>query len=382
MRVCLVYDCLFPHTVGGAERWYRHLAERLVERGSEVTYLTRRQWDEGEDPGVAGVRVLAVSRAEPLYDEAGHRRIGQALRFGWGVLCHLVRNRRAYDVVHVSSFPYFGVLAARVALLGATARMVVDWHEIWSAAYWREYLGPIKGSAGRAVQRLCIRASPTAFVFSEMNGRRLIDEGLRTPPIKLPGLYTGAATATAQAEAPRAPLVLYAGRHIPEKRVEALAPAIALARATAPELRARILGDGPERAAVADAVAREGQQEAIAIVGFVDAEELRRALSAAEMLVLPSRREGYGMIVIEAAAAATPVVVVRGEDNAATELVVEGVNGAVADSVAPADLARAILRVHAAGAALRRSTAAWFAQEAPRRSADRSVDRVIAVYER
>ncbi|HXW59667.1 MAG TPA: hypothetical protein VEJ23_09355 [Solirubrobacteraceae bacterium] len=29
MRARVVYDCLFPYTVGGAERWYRNLAERL-----------------------------------------------------------------------------------------------------------------------------------------------------------------------------------------------------------------------------------------------------------------------------------------------------------------------------------------------------------------
>ena len=32
MRIAIVYDCLFPNTVGGAERWYRNLAERLDER--------------------------------------------------------------------------------------------------------------------------------------------------------------------------------------------------------------------------------------------------------------------------------------------------------------------------------------------------------------
>src|SRR5262249_53168892 len=47
MRVCLVYDCLFPHTVGGAERWYANLAERLAAEGHEVTYLTLRQWPKG-----------------------------------------------------------------------------------------------------------------------------------------------------------------------------------------------------------------------------------------------------------------------------------------------------------------------------------------------
>ncbi|HEY2630788.1 MAG TPA: glycosyltransferase family 1 protein, partial [Solirubrobacteraceae bacterium] len=48
MRVCLIYDCLYPYTVGGAERWYRNLAERLAQEGHEVTYLTLRQWERGE----------------------------------------------------------------------------------------------------------------------------------------------------------------------------------------------------------------------------------------------------------------------------------------------------------------------------------------------
>ena len=78
MRICIVYDCLYPHTVGGAERWYRNLSERLAAEGHEVTYLTLRQWDEGEDAGVRGVRVLAVGPRLDLYVE-GRRRIGPPL---------------------------------------------------------------------------------------------------------------------------------------------------------------------------------------------------------------------------------------------------------------------------------------------------------------
>ena len=50
---------------------------------------------------------------------------------------------------------------------------------------------------------------------------------------------------------------------------------------------------------------------------------MRRALC----LLLTSRREGYGLVVVEAASHGTPSVVVAGEDNAATELIEEGVNG-------------------------------------------------------
>ena len=94
MRICIVYDCLFPWTVGGAERWYRNLAERLALDGHEITYLTRLQWADDQPPVLPGIRVLAVSPDEPLYGPDGNRRIGEALRFGWGVLKHLARHGR------------------------------------------------------------------------------------------------------------------------------------------------------------------------------------------------------------------------------------------------------------------------------------------------
>ena len=86
MRICLVYDCLFPHTVGGAERWYRNLAERLAAEGHEVTYLTLRQWERSEPPEVPGVRVMAVGPRLGLYTRDGRRRIWPPLVFGAGVL--------------------------------------------------------------------------------------------------------------------------------------------------------------------------------------------------------------------------------------------------------------------------------------------------------
>src|SRR4051812_26822807 len=155
LRVCLVYDCLFPHTVGGAERWYRNVAERLSAEGHEVTYLTLRQWDRGADPGVPGVRVVAVGPRMRLYTGSGRRRIGPPLVFGLGVLAHLAVRGRRYDVVHTASFPYFSLLAAGFLRRRLGFRLVVDWLELWTRAYWREYLGRAGGWLGWHVQRAC-----------------------------------------------------------------------------------------------------------------------------------------------------------------------------------------------------------------------------------
>ena len=377
MRVCLVYDCLFPHTVGGAERWYRNLGERLAADGHDVTYLTLRQWDRGADPGVPGVDVRIVGPRMALYvsDASGRRRILPPLVFGLGVLWHLLLHGRRYDAVHTASFPYFSLLAAAVARPLHRYAIVVDWHEVWSRAYWRSYLGRVGGAVGAFVQRLCARVPQRAFCFSRLHG-----EGLRGDPTVLTGEYAGALERPQPA--PARDVVVFAGRHIPEKRVPALLPALARARATAPELRAEILGDGPERPRVLAEIERLGLRDAVDAPGFVAHARVEEALRTALCMVLPSAREGYGLVVVEAAARGTPSVVVAGEDNAATELVDDGENGFVAASASAEDLAAAILRVREAGPALREATAAWFERNAQRLSLEHSLETVLAAYGR
>src|SRR6476619_5908042 len=146
MRICVIYDCLFPHTVGGAERWYRNLAVRLADAGHDVTDVTLRQWDRGARADmVPRVRVVAVGPRLALYTSDGRRRIVPPLVFGLGVFLHLVRHGRDYDVVHTASFPYFSLLAAALARARGGYAVVVDWHEVWSRDYWREYLGRAAG---------------------------------------------------------------------------------------------------------------------------------------------------------------------------------------------------------------------------------------------
>lgn len=376
--VCIVYDCLYPHTVGGGERWYRGVAERLAADGHQVTYLTLRQWDRGVDPGVPGVDVRAVGPRMALYGPRGTRRILPPLVFGFGVLLHLLRHGRIYDVVHSSSFPFFSLLAAAaVRPLGRFA-LVVDWFEVWTLAYWRDYLGRAAGTVGWLVQRACARVRQQAFCFSRLHAQRLTHEGLRSKPITLDGLFAGAA-GQGGAE-PGTSTVVFAGRHIPEKRVPALVPAIERVRRSTPEVDCDIYGDGPDRERVQALVSELGLDGLVRVHGFVDSEVVREGLAHALCMVLPSRREGYGLVVVEAAATGTPSVVVADPDNAATELIEAGVNGFVAASASPEDLAAAIVRVHRAGAGLRESTADWFARNRERLSLDRSLARVVAAY--
>jgi glycosyltransferase involved in cell wall biosynthesis len=377
VRVCLVYDCLYPYTIGGGERWYRNLAETLAENGYDVTYLTLRQWDPGNEPRVEGIRIAVAGPRMPLYSN-GRRRVAPPLVFGLGVFWHLLRHGRSYDIVHTSAFPYFSLLAAGALRARGRYRLFVDWFEVWTRGYWREYLGSVAGSIGWEVQKRCLRIRQRAFCFSRLHERRLEAEGIRGPVTRLDGLYDG--EARPGDPLPAEPVVVYAGRHIPEKRVPALVAAFAEARRRVPALRCEVYGDGPDREKILRAIDDHGLGDVVHAPGFVEADRLEAAIGGALCLVLPSRREGYGLVILEAAAHGTPSIVVEGPDNAAVELVEPGVNGAVAPSASPGDLADAIVRVHEAGYALRASTADWFRRSMPRLSVSSSVETVCAAY--
>jgi glycosyltransferase involved in cell wall biosynthesis len=257
-------------------------------------------------------------------------------------------------------------------------RLVVDWFEVWSRAYWRSYLGRAGGAVGAFVQRLCARVPQHAFCLSRLHVARLRAEGLRGEPTLLTGLYAGSLERPQPASA--RPVIVFAGRHIPEKRVPAIVAALSRAREQVPQLRAEIFGDGPERPRVLREIERLDLGHAVEAPGFVEHARVEEAMRTALCMVLPSSREGYGLVVVEAAGRGTPSVVVAGEDNAATELVDEGENGFVATSTSPDELAAAIVRVWEGGPDLRVATADWFARNATRLSLKHSLETVLAAY--
>jgi glycosyltransferase involved in cell wall biosynthesis len=233
-----------------------------------------------------------------------------------------------------------------------------------------------------------------AFCFSRLHARRLEEEGMSEGRVQvLTGLYAGSPprvaplgvgprepAARSADPAQAAPLVLFAGRLIPEKRVGLAVAAVALAVPRVPGLQAVFYGDGPERETLRAAVAEYGVEQVVATPGFAPAGELEADMRRAACLLVTSSREGYGLVVVEAAAHSTPSVVVAGEDNAATELVEDGVNGVLVQHDTPEAVAEGIVRVCTAGAALRESTARWFAENEERLSLEHSLRAVLASY--
>jgi glycosyltransferase involved in cell wall biosynthesis len=123
-----------------------------------------------------------------------------------------------------------------------------------------------------------------------------------------------------------------------------------------------------------------GLTEVVRLAGHSAEADVAAALGRAACLATASEREGYGLVAVEAAARGTPSVVVAGPENAATELVHDGVNGAVAGDASAPELGDAVLTVLAAGSSLRDSTALWYAENAERLSLTGSLELVLRAY--
>lgn len=375
--VAVAYDCLFPYSTGGGERQYRAFADAIGAAGLDVDYLTSVQWD-GPVPSEERFRIVPVSTRLSLYTADGVRRIPAALRYAAGLFRELRRRRSRYAAVIVSGLPIFNVFAARLALWGSGTRLVVDYLEVWHRRQWVEYSGAVTGTIAWILQRAAIAMTPLATCHSQLSASRLRREGLRSAPLVSPGLIDAAVETAPTSPATRPPYVLYAGRHIPDKRVETLPAAVAEARTAIPDLRLVILGSGPSTPQIRAEVDRVGGAEWTEFPGFVSDAELDTLLHGALALINPSRREGYGLVVVEANAHGTPVVLVADEGNAATELIDEGVNGVVAPTTSPTDLARAIRAIADGGDDLRRSARAWYDTAVGTRTIRRTVEGILS----
>lgn len=121
---------------------------------------------------------------------------------------------------------------------------------------------------------------------------------------------------------PESPLLLYVGRLSAEKDVERLKPVLE----ALPGARLALVGDGPHHKQLAQHFA--GMP--VHMAGFMRGEELAAAFASADVMVMPSRTETLGLVVLEAMSAGVPVVGARA--GGIPEMIVDGVNGCLFDT--------------------------------------------------
>ncbi|HLA65067.1 MAG TPA: glycosyltransferase, partial [Candidatus Saccharimonadales bacterium] len=287
-------------------------------------------------PGTSldGITLHGVGRPGRFYGEDGKRTVGEALSFTARLLPDMVREH--YDVIDISATPYLPVYAAWLATRLTRTPLVVTWHEVWGE-YWQSYLAhrPSVAGTARRLEAGCARLGDAAVSVSPFTARRLAELHPGAPAARVVSNGISGLQIQATPAATDSSDVVFAGRLIDDKQVHLLLESVALLSDRFPDLRACVVGDGPQRGELEALAARIGIADRVRFTGRVGEATLIGHLKASKVLAFPSVREGFGMTVLEAQACGAVPVVVASPHSAAVDLVRDGVDGIVcASSVA------------------------------------------------
>jgi glycogen synthase len=142
---------------------------------------------------------------------------------------------------------------------------------------------------------------------------------------------------------PDSRMVFFVGRLVYEKGVQTVIEAMPKVLEEVPDVRFLVAGTGPHKRQLEAMIYELGLAEKIRLLGFVDAERLVKFYKCADLTVVPSLYEPFGMVVLESMVAGCPVIVA--DTGGLKEIVVHEETGLCFKPGNPESLADAMIRV-------------------------------------
>jgi glycosyltransferase involved in cell wall biosynthesis len=306
---------------GGSEAYLQRIGAQLAASGVAVTLRTARYAGAPRRELVDGVRISRAGGHYSVYIWALLAMAGA--RIGLGPL----RGARPDVVVDTQNgLPFM----ARVVYGRRVAVLVHHCHrEQWPVA------GPFLGRLGWFVESWLsprVNRRNQYVTVSLPSARDLVALGVRNERIAV--VRNGLDEAPEQTLAgPRgaAPRVVVLSRLVPHKQIEDALDAVAALRPRVPGVHLDIVGDGWWRDRLVEHVQRLGIADAVTFHGHVDDVTKHHVLQSSWVQVLPSRKEGWGLAVVEAAQHGVPTVGYR-SSGGLCDSIVDGVTGLLVDS--------------------------------------------------
>ncbi len=320
LNILLLYDCVYPESLGGVEHRNACLAKALAERGHRVTVAG---WVRAPHETPPGVTVLPMALRTKLYDPSGKRGALTSLKFA---LATLKLDLRPFDVIETANIPYVHLLPLALRCAWGRKPLAVTWYEHFGPL-WSAYKGPWSAPVFRAIEWLCAQIGHFLSASSPLTAERVRQSRLRGGAI--PVIPCGVALDTIRRAAPRAaPPLIYAGRLMREKRLDLLLRALPFLPSPPDAPLLGIIGDGPDRQRLEALAVELNLTERVRFYGRVPTtDDVWSLMAGARIAVQPSGREGFGMFPLEAMALGLPVVYCESPDNAVGAIVRPGIEG-------------------------------------------------------
>jgi glycosyltransferase involved in cell wall biosynthesis len=278
---------------GGAELYAWEFARALVEAGARVDFVTAREPRQAARERIDGVDV---------------RRGGRALTFYPRALLWLLLRRRRLDAVLDADcgIPVFSPLVLsrrRTAIILLVHHVHLD--------QFTTYFPPLLARLGQVLEGWLmprLYRGLTTVAVSRSTAREMVGRLGWREHIHI--LHNGNAMPLRRGvdEVPPRDRVAVLGRLAPHKRVEEVVRAVDELRSARLAIHLDIIGRGPDLEVLKELVGSLRLEEHVAVHGYLEDDAKRRVLASNRLHVSASDVEGWGQVVIEAAALGIPTV--------------------------------------------------------------------------
>jgi glycosyltransferase involved in cell wall biosynthesis len=323
LKIIIVYDCIYPESLGGVEHRNYQLAKFLTARGHQITLSG---WTSSKKSSLEGVEILSLPGRKSLYNVEGKRTALTSLKFAWAVTNLSLKN---FDLIATENIPYIHLFPLSVLAAIWRKPLLITWHEYWGK-YWQQYIQGLSWIFYLVIEWLAAQLGNKVITVSAFTAQRLQKNRLVSKKIDLVpnGVNLATIVEVTQNITRVAPPLIYAGRLMREKRINLLLEAVAKLPCPSEKVILQIIGDGPERDYLESLSLQLGIASRVKFLGrLATIEEVWQQIARAKIAVQPSEREGFGIFPLEAMAVGTPVIYCESSESAVAEIVRDGVEG-------------------------------------------------------
>ncbi|MEM4854728.1 MAG: glycosyltransferase [Sulfolobales archaeon] len=357
MKVIKVREFVYPTYVGGIETCLHQLLPALAELGAKITLLTcaERGLPRCERKGSVEVRRIEflglIGALTARLKERGtlYGMVARAL-FLLTLPIHLIRalKEAGAEIIHVHCLCALSALPASIVRILARKLLIITMHGTFLGCYDKVVKPPLSWIIP-AIEKAYLRLKlyDKILVEDKYTYRTLRNLGIPRGKIQvLP--YPGIDTRRFRDARPidglsGGPIILHHGRLVQKRGVKNLIEAMPKIIKEIPGAKLVIAGEGPEKQRLQRLAEKLSVASHVTFLGLVPYEYVPSLVKSSTVVVIPSLMEGHSASVIEAMAAAKPVIATR--VGGVAEIIKDGETGVLVDPESPDQIANAVVKI-------------------------------------
>ena len=318
MKICILSDFFIPHYNGGGERRYFEIAKRLQNKGHAVDVVCMKIQGADDHEIIEGINVYHVG---PVIKGPPYRSVFDFIHFTISGFLWILKHD--YDIIDAQTYVplipgFFGAKIKRIPVIGTI-------HDVGSggADQWL-----IFSNLASFFEKFLVRLPYNKIITVSTQTKNALIQKYGVKPERVNVVYNGVAPNyidSIDVTQKYRNSIIFVGRLAPHKHVDELIKVIELLKKDFKDIHLKIIGNGIEKDNLTKIVNDLNLNDHIDFLSDLEYGKVIKEMKRSSILVLPSTREGFGMVLAEANACSVPVIAYK--SGGVVEVIENGKNG-------------------------------------------------------